>query len=160
MEESHREDERLIFSKMEEIDKKYMSPEERAREIYNILRKAAPNLTNWDLLCFCAEYTAFMAVANEWLKPYAGPLARTIYTAHYLAGEEFLERINAGNRALRESDPPDAASKGGDENLSDGDQRATQDDGSTKDRDETIRDGVHGGGSSVEGQDGGTEEAK
>jgi hypothetical protein len=74
-----------IIAKVRSDDK--YSPEHRADRVYEYL-KANPEFTNWDLLCFAAEYTGSMAGALPWLLQPAKDLVRVVYIAHYIRFED------------------------------------------------------------------------
>lgn len=63
------------------------SPEARAARVYEHLKKN-PEFTNWDALCFAAEFTGSMAGACVWLVTPARDLVRAVYTAHYIRFED------------------------------------------------------------------------
>lgn len=61
-------------------------PGQRTARVYEYLVKA-DRFTNWDILCFCAEYVASMVGTLPWLEPPARWLIRLIYMAHYIRFE-------------------------------------------------------------------------
>lgn len=66
-----------------EVDAIEPSPTKRAQAIYAILHQAAPELNEWDIICFCIEYLGKLAFAYPWLSEFVKPIARIVYTAHY-----------------------------------------------------------------------------
>lgn len=88
-----------------DVDKNFPSPDERARHVYAILQKHAPELTDWDVVCFSANYLGWMATTWEWLRIPAKHICNLIYTAHYLLAEK--TGIGTGiPHKLRDPEPP------------------------------------------------------
>jgi hypothetical protein len=85
------EREQKLNDLLDEVNAKHESIQARASRIYGLLREHNPDLTNWDLLCFAAEYAAYMSISYPWLNPPARDLARSVYLAHYLMAKEILE---------------------------------------------------------------------
>ena len=71
-----------FFSFVNETDKKTPSPEQRAKKVYDILKKHK-ELDNWDLTCFCVEYIGSQVSVHPWLEALARKLTGIVYTAHY-----------------------------------------------------------------------------
>lgn len=94
-----------ISKQLEEVDKQYPSPTERAHEIWSII-SATPALiekTDWDILCFCVEYVAMQSQNWRWLEDSAKELNRIVYTAHYLSSENHDDKLR--NRRARGNIP-------------------------------------------------------
>lgn len=71
-------------ARIEARDKRTPNPENRAGWIFRELKSKYPNLTNWDLLCFSAEFLASNVLVYEWLqKDIIKELLQRIYVAHY-----------------------------------------------------------------------------
>lgn len=74
-----------------ELDEKYSSPTKRARKVFTILRETAPELTNWDLLCFASGYIGIIGEKYPWLVSEAKVINKLVHIAHYryiFTGEE------------------------------------------------------------------------
>jgi hypothetical protein len=94
------------------IDAITPSPQARAEYIYNLLKTEHPELTTWDIMCFCAEFFGLMSVKWSWLKDQARVLSRLIYMAHYEVSEfnnesGIRQQHNAGQEAEVESGIPE-----------------------------------------------------
>lgn len=61
-------------------------PTERAKRVLNALA-ATGQFTNWDAICFAAEYLGAMASTMEWLRPPTRELIRLVYIAQYIRSE-------------------------------------------------------------------------
>lgn len=60
------------------------APEVRAGYIYKLLKEHGPELTNWDLLCFCSEYLASQLAVYDWLSPMSVRIITIrVMEAHY-----------------------------------------------------------------------------
>ena len=68
-------------------------PGDRTKRVFTHLAKSG-QFTNWDLICFCAEYLASQVGTLPWLEPPAKWLIRLVYMAHYIRFEkhEWLDR--------------------------------------------------------------------
>lgn len=77
---------------MQEIDKKYPSPETRAQNVWERIRVGSPTEepTNWDLLCFAVHILGLFAAEHPWLEIPARHLNKMIYTAHYKFADEYF----------------------------------------------------------------------
>lgn len=74
-----------------ELDGKYPNPTKRAGKVFAILRKTAPELTNWDLLCFASSYIGLIGEKYPWLLSEAKVINKLVHIAHYryiFTGEE------------------------------------------------------------------------
>lgn len=61
-------------------------PSERAKRVYEYLASSG-KFTNWDLVCFGAEYIGSMVGSLPWLETAAKDLVRLVYLAHYIRFE-------------------------------------------------------------------------
>jgi hypothetical protein len=75
-----------INPRIQESDQISPSPEDRAAVVLAFIRQHMPDLTNWDLICFCSNYLAAESLSIQWLQPPAKEITRLVYTAHYLDG--------------------------------------------------------------------------
>lgn len=68
-------------------------PGDRTKRVFAHLAKSG-QFTNWDLICFCAEYLASQVGTLPWLEPPVKWLIRLVYMAHYIRFEkhEWLDR--------------------------------------------------------------------
>ena len=87
-------------------------PEARARKVYVYLASAG-RFTNWDLVCFSAEYIASMVGSLPWLDTVAKDLIRLVYLAHYIRFEtiSWLDKLTSvvPAESSKESDGPSTA---------------------------------------------------
>ena len=73
-----------IERRIKEYDKIDPSPSDRALYVYNLISRNAPDLTEWDITCFCAEYLGLVsAQAFPFLLSNARELAKMVYSIHY-----------------------------------------------------------------------------
>jgi hypothetical protein len=73
-----------IAEHQKEIDAKYPSPEERANAVFSYFSTLIDNkITTWDLMCFCAEYIAYLSQTYTELNPVARELIKQVYQHHY-----------------------------------------------------------------------------
>lgn len=70
-----------------EVDGQYPSPEDRANVVWEIIRRHAPDLTTWDIVCFSAQFLGWQSENLPWIGPAAKHLLRLIFTAHYMDRE-------------------------------------------------------------------------
>jgi hypothetical protein len=70
-----------------ELDAIALDPGERAAKVWEILRRAAPHLTDWDVVCFAANYLGMQSTNFLWLEGPAKEVCKLVYTAHYLVTE-------------------------------------------------------------------------
>lgn len=76
-----------------EVDAKFLSPDKRAAFVLELLRdKIDSTITVWDIVCFCAEYLAYLTATYDALEPGAKELNRAVYRLHY-----FLLDLNTEN---------------------------------------------------------------
>lgn len=79
--------------RIREIDSSIPSPSQRAEMVWEALKQALPNATNWDVLCFCVEFQGMMSQEYLWLEEAAKASARIVYAAHYM----FPEKIDGAS---------------------------------------------------------------
>lgn len=70
------------------VNKDEHGPSQRAARVYSFLR-THPGFTNWDVICFAAEYLGAQSITPslDWLQAPTRDLIRAIYTAHYIRFE-------------------------------------------------------------------------
>lgn len=78
-----------------------------------------PDLTDWDLVCFAAEYLGMMVNVHPWLEEDAKHICSLVYTAHYLTPDvdvtSGLERRSSeGSESVdpQEARRPDGSQEG------------------------------------------------
>lgn len=76
---------------MKEVDSTTIDPGSRAQRVLEYL-KLNDSLTTWDVLCFCIEYVASIALAHPILITAARVLTKWLYINHYISGG-FKEEI-------------------------------------------------------------------
>lgn len=60
------------------------SPEAIASYVLDLLNATNPNLTNWDLLCFCTEYLGSQVLIYPWLgENEVRNITQIVQQAHY-----------------------------------------------------------------------------
>lgn len=80
-----KETKQQLINTIEEVDKITESPSSRAVKVLDILQAHGKDqLTNWDIVCFCAEYLGSQIYAFPWLEEFAKRLVRLVYTQHYI----------------------------------------------------------------------------
>lgn len=75
-----------LASILEKVGSDSNGPQARTSRVYQYLA-ASGKFTNWDLLCFCAEYVGSMVGTMPWLEAPARHLVRLVYMAHYVRFE-------------------------------------------------------------------------
>jgi hypothetical protein len=82
------------------VDQRIASPSERAKLVWDIIRTHAPELTDWDVICFSAEYLGMMVNVQPWLEIPVKEVSKLVYTAHYLTPDvdvsSSIKRAEAG----------------------------------------------------------------
>lgn len=74
-----------LYEKMiQEKDLVTESPDKRAVRVFALLKERCPDLTQWDLLCFCAEYIGMQATTHQLLERGARDILGNLYSIHYL----------------------------------------------------------------------------
>ena len=79
------------------VDERIPSPSQRAEYVWRHLRTTAPDLTDWDILCFAVEYIAMMTPVYPWLLTSARAVAQLVYTAHYAMFSPETKRSGIGH---------------------------------------------------------------
>lgn len=75
---------RDIRKRISAVNKLTASPDQRAYQVFNLLKNAHPEFDEWDILCFCNEFLTGLAGSKyEWLKEPVRKLNSLVYTAHY-----------------------------------------------------------------------------
>lgn len=80
---ANRSDDPEFHARIIAIDARTPSPTQRAERVWNILQTHDPDLTTWDVLCFCAEFIALNAERYHWIVPLAKKFVSLVYSAHY-----------------------------------------------------------------------------
>lgn len=70
------------------IDSKFKSPELRALEVVEYLKKS--NFTTWDICCFCVNWLGTMSIIWPWLLEPSKTLAGLVYRAHYFFTDQII----------------------------------------------------------------------
>jgi len=70
------------------VDAKCKSPEQRALEVYEYLKKS--EFTTWDVLCFCVNWLGIMSIMWPWLEEPAKAFNGLVYRAHYFFNDKVL----------------------------------------------------------------------
>lgn len=96
------------------VDALTSSPSDRANRVWHLLETHDPDLTTWDVLCFCAEFVGLIAERYHWILPIAKRFTGLVYTAHYY-GEDRTnaesDRIARKVELVDTSDRPNASPK-------------------------------------------------
>ena len=82
------ESNRNIKAKIKELDATQPSPDERAKVVFHLLKTHFPELTEWDLLCFSAEFLGYMSQRYLWMQAEAKKMCSLVYNAHYVLNEQ------------------------------------------------------------------------
>lgn len=83
------EQDRKFSKKIEERDKRTPSPEARAKYILDLINDNNPNLTNWDIFCFCIEFLGAQALIYSWLdQECIFKITHMLYLAHYTRNDD------------------------------------------------------------------------
>ena len=92
MDESNRGDEQRVLTEefIEKVDKLTKSPSLRAKVVWNDLSIQTRRLSNWDLICFCAETLGLMSSEFPWLREAAIIINKIVYKAHYLNTDRII----------------------------------------------------------------------
>lgn len=87
------------------IDEVSDSPSVRAQAVWQSL---LPNLTDWDIVCFCVETLGLMSERYSYLREPTKWLAGLVYKAHYLYPENFNARVGTDSKpAYSQAKPND-----------------------------------------------------
>lgn len=118
-----------LDARIRDVDSRKDSPQQRAERVWRVISLNDPDLTTWDVLCFCAEFTALTAQRYQWILPLAKRFVSLIYSAHYYdedRADSVTDRItrtpaelidpgsesNASPKSLFDSPGVDAARRG------------------------------------------------
>lgn len=94
--------------RIEETDAITPSPSARAERVWRLLQVHDPDLTTWDVLCFCAEFIALTAQRYQWILPIARRFVGLVYSAHYY--DEHRTDSEA-DRITRRAEPVDTGAQ-------------------------------------------------
>lgn len=96
---------------IDEVDKRFPSPSERAVFIWDHLQKTLPDISTWDVLCFAVESIGMQSTAYPWLKNPAIAINNLLYHAHYFE-PDLVNVVQSGvPRARREDQPQPSDSR-------------------------------------------------
>ncbi len=73
---------------LERVDHATPGPGERAAYVWELLQHEHPELTDWDVVCFAANFLGYMSPALPWLHEDAKHICNLVYKAHYLNGDK------------------------------------------------------------------------
>ena len=93
MAESNRNDEPRVLTEsfIKKIDELTKSPSQRAGVVWVRLNESqGSKLSNWDLICFCAETLGLMSSEFPWLKEAAMSVSNIIFKAHYINHDRII----------------------------------------------------------------------
>lgn len=76
-------DDPKLDRRIKEIDAIIPSPSDRATRVWTLLQTHDPDLTTWDILCFCAEFMGMTSERYQWILPISKRFVRLVYSAHY-----------------------------------------------------------------------------
>ncbi len=89
-------------SRIELVDQIIDSPSARAKKIHDILKNSV-GITEWDVICFSAEFLGVMHHAYPWLELPAKHILKLIYTAHYYESSD-VARLSPDFGMSKDSD--------------------------------------------------------
>jgi hypothetical protein len=75
------------------VDNKTPTPSDRANKVYKILMST--EVSNWDCVCFAAEFLGMMVPVMPWIEKSAKEISKLVYTQHYLLSEDVIEAESA-----------------------------------------------------------------
>jgi hypothetical protein len=87
----------LLASRIVEIDKVTISPNERAAFIHGVLLENAPELTVWDKIAGFSELLGSYVEVEPALEDVIKPLLKRVYTLHYFHGKELGSCLTKSN---------------------------------------------------------------
>lgn len=87
----------LLASRIVEVDKITVTPNERALFIHGVLLENAPNLTVWDKVAGFAELLGSYVEVEPALEDVIKPLLKRVYTLHYFHGRELQSCLTKSN---------------------------------------------------------------
>lgn len=93
MAESNKSDEPRALTEefIKKIDALTRSPSQRAGIVWERLSLPTDRISNWDLICFCAETLGLMSSEFPWLKQAAMMVSKIVYKAHYLNHDRIID---------------------------------------------------------------------
>jgi hypothetical protein len=100
--------------RIEELDKQIPSPQQRAERVWRVISINDPELTTWDVLCFCAEFVALTCERYQWMMPLAKKFISLVYSAHYYdehRTNDKFDRVTREVESLDSSGRPNAGPK-------------------------------------------------
>jgi hypothetical protein len=98
------------------VDKQVASPSDRAHDVWAVIKTHAPDLTDWDVICFSVEFLGMMVNVHPWLETPVKEVSKLVYSAHY-----FIPDTDVGSRINREPVNPVKGSDTSKEREADGD---------------------------------------
>src|SRR5690348_13384670 len=72
-----------LNARIARIDAEQPSPSDRATRVWHLLQTYDPDLTTWDVLCFCAEFMGLVSQRYHWMLPLSKRFVSLVYSAHY-----------------------------------------------------------------------------
>lgn len=95
-----------------ERDAKFPTLADRAEHIMKLLQQEHPELTTWDVTCFCVGFLGVQCIGWEWLRDPFKPLAHRVSVTHYIMDEFGLEtEVPRGTLLRKSSEIQDGESK-------------------------------------------------
>lgn len=94
-----------LQKRIEELDATIASPQQRAERVWRVISVNDPDLTTWDVLCFCAEFVALTCERYQWMMPLAKKFISLVYSAHYYDEHRTDDKFD---RVTREIEPLDS----------------------------------------------------
>jgi hypothetical protein len=104
--------------RIRDIDAKHPSPQQRAERVWRVISTNDPDLTTWDVLCFCAEFVALTCERYQWMIPLAKKFVSLVYSAHYYDEHRTDDKFDRVTREV-ESINPDYRPNAGPKSLFD-----------------------------------------
>lgn len=107
-------DDSELDKRIKDIDARLASPSDRATRVWTVLQTHDPDLTTWDVLCFCAEFMGMVAERYHWIIPIAKRFVRLVYSAHYYDEHRLdsdADRITRRLESLDSGGAPNAGPK-------------------------------------------------
>ena len=92
MAESNRNDEPRALTEefVKKIDELTRSPSQRAGVVWERLSLPTDSVSNWDLICFCAETLGLMSSEFPWLREAVMMVSKIVYKAHYINHDRII----------------------------------------------------------------------
>ena len=108
-----------LDQRIRDIDSRKPSPQQRAERVWRVISVNDPDLTTWDVLCFCAEFVALTSQRYQWILPLAKRFVSLIYSAHYYDEERSDSISDRITRTPAELVDPSGGSNAGPKSLFD-----------------------------------------